>query len=275
MLNACRLFPTFCFCLCLQVVLTSSTRGTASRHCRHWLTLASQTPGCTTPGPSPTPPTPPAPASAASACRPLLDTTPICRRLTQTTRARTSSPTPTCITAQAPDPTSSPWWRRATPGASAPPPACCPAPGPREGPTAWWTRAWTTRARAWRPTAATATPPPPWAPRAAWTSPSGGLTDWQMARQSEGCSEGGKVKRIMNKKTLKAKKKAKKKERNAACFSFISPAIALKTVFSNSVTTSMYFVHFWVNSCTVLKHVLLKRIIKAIEVRKMFSWNCK
>lgn len=211
-------------CFCQQGLQISSNKGPPSRLCRHWLTLVSQTPACTTPGPSPTPPTPPALALAASACQPLLDTTPTCRPPTQTTKPRTSSPTPTCITAQALDPISSPWWRRGTPGASAPPPACCPARGPRvpEGPTAWWTRAWTPRARAWRLTAATATPPLPWAPRGAWMSPSGGLTDWQRVRQSER-SEGGKAKRMMNKKrwTLKEKKQTKKREMLHVCLLFL------------------------------------------------------
>ena len=115
---------------CQQGRQISSNRGAASHLSRRWLTPASQTPGCITPEPSLTPPTPPAAGSAASACQPLLDTTPTCRHPTRTTRPKTSSPIPTCITAQALDPTSSPWWRRGTPEGSAPPPACCPARGP-------------------------------------------------------------------------------------------------------------------------------------------------
>lgn len=216
---------TLSFCFCQQGLQISSSREPPSRLCHRWLTLASRIPACTTPGPSPTLPTPPAPASAASACQPLLDTTPTCRPPTQTTKPRTSSQTPTCITAQALDPTSSPWWRRGTPGESALPPACCPARGPRapEGPTAWWTRAWTPRARAWRPTAATATPPLPWRPRAVWMSPSGGLTDWQTARQSEG----GKVKRMMNKKKDEhwKKKTNKKREMLHVCLLFLQHSL--------------------------------------------------
>lgn len=175
------LFPTFCFSLTLlQRLLNSSSRGPPSHLCRRWLTLASQTPACTTPGPpSPTQPTPPALASVASACQPPPDITPTCRLPTPTTNLRTSSPTPTCITAQALAPTSFPWWHQGTPGASALPPACCPAQVPQApaAPTAWWTWAWMPRVKVWRPMAATATPPPPWALRVAWMSPFGGLID--------------------------------------------------------------------------------------------------
>lgn len=108
-----------------QRLLNSSSRGPPSRLCRRWLTLASQTHACTTPGPSHTLPTPPALASAASACQPPPDITPTCRRPTPTTNLRTSSPTRTCITAQAPAPISFPWWHQGTPGASAHPPVCC------------------------------------------------------------------------------------------------------------------------------------------------------
>lgn len=233
--------------LCQQGLQISSNREPPSRLCPHWLILVSQTLACTTPGPSLTPPTPRAPASAASACPPLLDTTPTCRHLTQTTRPRTSSPTPTCITAQAPDLTSSPWWRRGTPGASAPPPACCPAQGLRalEGPTAWWTLASTPRVRAWRPMAATATPPQPWVPRAAWMSPSGDLTDWQTARQSEGVGEMSEKRGWWTKKLNTERKKQTKKEK-FCMFVFYFSSIRFKDFqrFTNSLKISTHFVNF-------------------------------
>lgn len=197
-------------CLPQQGLLISSRRGPPSRLYHRWLTLASQTPACTTPGPSPTLPTPPALASVASACQPPLDITPTCRLPTLTTNLRTSSPTPTCITAQALAPTSFPWWRQGTLGASALPPACCPAQVPQAlvGPTAWWTRAWIPKVRVWRPMAATATPPLPWVPQAAWMSLSGGLIDWQTVRQSEAL--GGKSNMIVNQNwTLKENRNQK------------------------------------------------------------------
>lgn len=141
-------FNNFVSCFYQQLQQSSSNSGPPSRLSHHWLTLASQTHGCTIPGPFLTPLTPPALASVASVCQPPPDTTLTCHPRTQTTKARTSSPTPTCITARAQGPTSFPWWHQETQGVSAPPPACCPAlelaPG---GPTVWWTRAWTPRVR--------------------------------------------------------------------------------------------------------------------------------
>lgn len=215
-----------------QGLQISSRRGPPSHLYHRWLTLASQTPACITQVPSHTRPTPRALALAASACQPLLDITPTCHPPTQTTKLRTSSPTPTCIMAPALAPTSSPWSRRGIPGVSAPPPACCPARGPPVlvGPTAWWTQAWTPRARAWRPTAATATPPLPWAPRAVWMSLFGGLTDWQTARQSEGA--GGRFNKIMNKKDEHWKKTKKTRKEKCCMFVFYLSCTWVLTPFS-------------------------------------------
>lgn len=241
-----------------QELQISSNRGPPSRLCRRWRTPGSQTLACTTLVPSPTPPTPPAPASAASACRPRPDTTPTCRRPTLTTRHRTSSPTLTCITARAPAPTSSPWWRRGTLGVSAPLPAFCPVQGPRapEEQTAWWIQAWTPRARAWRPTAATATPPRPWTPRVAWTNPSGGLIDWQRDRKIKGYCRNIRSDYQQPKK-LNTREKKKAREKLHVCLLFLNRSFP-KLSFSNFLKTLLHYTS-GENPCTVLKLFKNKR----------------